>query len=280
MQGFHISTVLKTEDNVPSNMKKNPLKPAAISLIACCFASLLLAGCTTDDAINELPNNVSYGDFVKLTTGKFEAQWLANRTVIGTTTLTSLADSSLLIQSLPAKWLTDQLLAEHAQSAISNSSAATLLSYDPVGYSSQNSYVSMANTQQAQTDSINGILLVKPYGELFTLFFEFFTIESFRPTQEQLDASSDSIFTYNEYYLNYLHLNQQQSVGMFSQADDAWTLKFQADSLTTIHCREMVKWYSLDDRGHASRITVVCDTIGQRFASPLSLSLITTRRQK
>jgi hypothetical protein len=41
-----------------------------------------------------------------------------------------------------------------------------------------------------------------------------------------------------------------------------------------------VKWYSLDDRGHASRTTVVCDTIGQRFASPLSLSLITTRRQK
>ena len=67
---------------------------------------------------------------------------------------------------------------------------------------------------------------------------------------------------------------------MFSQADDAWTLKFQADSLTTIHCRDMVKWYSLDDRGQASRTTVVCDTIGQRFASPLSLSLITTRRQK
>lgn len=262
-------------------MKKSPIT-LAISLVAFFLASLLLAGCKIgDDAISDDPINGPSDYYpVKQATGVFEAQWLVDRTAIGTTTLTSLADSSLLIQSLPAEWLANQLLAEQAHSAISNSSAPTLLSYTPVGYSFQNSYFSAANTQQAQTDYVNGTVVVKPFGEMFTLYFEFSTIESFRPTQEQLDASSDSIFAYNEYYLNYLHLNQQQSVGMFSQADDAWTLKFQADSLTTIHCRDMVKWYSLDDRGHASRTTVVCDTIGQRFASPLSLSLITTRRQK
>ena len=262
--------MLEYKEKAEKTMNRNNL----IISMAVAVTGLLLSGCTVADD----DNMASQGDpAMAETTGRYEAQWQVDRTVVDTTTFQVTSGRKILVSHVPTDWLLEHFMPAEARNGFVRSLPMLQLAYQPVGYYESNSYFSTQSINDGNwPTSMNAIIASSPQ----TLFFiesKVVDMEVNAPTNEVMAEHPDSLFVLDDSYLLTVCFSLTESAGVYDGQHDAWTMAFAIDSVAVDY----------------AAVVGQCDANGQivtanaprtyrkeeRLPSPVRLNLVTTKRK-
>lgn len=231
-------------------MKKNKLVIGLVGLVA----GLVTTGCNEEYDDDAALNNDYY---MSLPVGRsYEAQWMTDREVIDTATLSISGRNSIRVSRVPADWLLAYFSPDVTRNGIFQSSQPLMLACQMVGYSGTNSYFSTSSAMGSNAENT-------PYVVALTSDRQLFSVES---------NAADDRLTATAYW------SPAESAGVYDGQHDAWTVTFAVDSV-------VVERIGTDEEHAADGETAGSDATRsyrtvQRFSPAVRLNLVTTKRKE